>query len=262
MRSRTACRSLALALLCVVAGSGCTGTREQLFVAVGDGGGQCPGGTAGRPLAEWRANGSTRDEQSCPPWHASIVGQVPYGPGREGQAWYFRSQRVGGPDDPNYVSVAGSAGTVFRQVTVDALVRQVGFNSYRASDRTIASSGWDTVSPPNVLGAWDLYVHENAEVYFYFRVGTEPVADVDYATCPMRAAQVPDQTWVRYTGTYDGQFVRCYRDTVLVSSIALPAHLVGPIGDIVIGRNYPGDVDAVRVFDVALSDTQIARRWP
>lgn len=259
MRPRS-CRRLAGSLLLLAAGVGCTGTHEALFVSRGDGGLACPGGTAGRPLAEWRANGNTRDEQSCPPWRAEIVGQVPYGPGREGQAWQFRSQAMDG-SDPDYVAVPGSAGHVYRSLTVDAWVQQIGFNAYHGSDRVIVGTGPGFGQRP---GSWMLYVHEDTSVDFYVRAA-EGVAGS--ATCgatgPNSPTPTPRDVWVRYTATYDGQTLRCYRDGSPTEPARLPAGAPPePADALQIGRSYPGDIDALRVFDVALSDAEIARPWP
>jgi hypothetical protein len=34
------------------------------------------------------------------------------------------------------------------------------------------------------------------------------------------------------------------------------------IEDLMIGRNFPGDVDAVRVLSRALTETEVAAPWP
>ena len=100
----------------------------------------------------------------------------------------------------------------------------------------------------------------------YVRVGDGARADVDYATCassgPNSPGPTPIGTWVRYTATYDGTTLRCYRDGVFVSMARLAGSLV-PAGDqLIVGRNYPGDIDAVRLFGRALDAAAIAAGWP
>lgn len=235
-----------------------------LFTPLADG--SVPSGCAFPPpggrLAEWHADGDVRNAEPCSPWTARIVGAVPYGPGRHGEAWYFRSKATSGAGDPHYVAVSGAAGAVLPHVTVDAWVRQGPFNAYRASNRYIVGTGWKDF-PSFRPGEFLLYVHENQEVYFFMKVGRTFTSRVDWATCPMEAGKVPLDTWVRYTGTYDGGVVRCYKNGALVSAIDLPAQApAGPIDDLVIGRNYPGDVDEIRIFAAALAPADLARPWP
>jgi hypothetical protein len=228
--------------------------------------GACPWPPPGALLAEWRANGNTDDEVPCSPFGAEKHGHVVYGPGREGRAWQFRSQDTSRNGGPDYIQVPGSAGYVYQQVTVDAWVMQTGFNAYGGSNRYIAGTGFKdfTFAP----GEWLLYVHENDQVFFLFQVGAQrpPQPRADYATCKVTDIDGPGAApigkWQRVTATYDGSALRCYRDGVMVDQVALAGTARVPADAIVIGRNYPGDIDAVRVFGRALTAPEIGQPWP
>jgi hypothetical protein len=220
----------------------------------------CPFPGPDRRLGEWRAD-ERGNLAACSPWTANAVGAVPIGPGREGPAWQFRSQQTSNAGDPNYLRITGARGTVLPAVTVDVRARQVGFNAYAGSNRFIVATGWQDFAQFGP-GEFVLYLHENREVYFLVKVGAAFVQRVDWHSCGFEARDVPFDQWVRYTGVYDGDTVSCYRDGQLMTSVRLPAQPPGGIGDLVVGRNYPGDVDALRIFDRALTPDEIARPWP
>jgi hypothetical protein len=213
------------------------------------------------PLAEWHANGDLRNQGLCPSWQAQVEGAVPFGEGRSGQAWWFRSQQLSTAGDPDYIDVTGAAGAHMPELTVDVWVRQVSFNDYVGSNRFIAttrSGSFGNFTP----GEWALYVHESQEIFFFVKVGPNYVQHVDWHTCFFRASAIALGTWVRLTATYDGSMIRCYKDGKSETSSPLPAIARGPISGLVIGRNYPGDVDAIRIWNRVLSPAEIAAPWP
>jgi hypothetical protein len=254
--------SLALAILAVA----CQGKDGEIFIARGDsspdgGAVVCPAPGVNGRLAEWNADGDLRNLGVCSSWQARMAGTVPYGPARSGQAWLFRSLQMSAAGDPNYIVVPGSAGAVTPHVTVDAWVRQIGFNDYVGSNRFIVGSTFNDFAGFGP-GQWALYLHQNREVYFFAKTGPDYVPGLDWSVCFFRAQTVPASTWVRYTATYDGATVRCYKNGAFESSSPLPAVADGPLGQIVIGRNYPGDVDAVRIWNRVLSPAEIVQAWP
>jgi hypothetical protein len=131
----------------------------------------------------------------------------------------------------------------------------VGSNRFIATNRTAT---FEAFTP----GEWTLYVHENGDALFFVKVGRTYVNGVDWDTCVFRTRDLPYGAWMRLTATYDRATIRCYRDGVLVDSAPLPAQSAGPLSGLVIGRNYPGDVDALRIFNRALTTAEIAQPWP
>lgn len=261
---RSACRAACIAFVAALAA--CSDVEGPIFVGALPRDGRTDAACAfpgpGGRLGEFNADGDTANAETCSPWRAEIVGGVPYGPSPGGQAWAFRSMQTSPSGDPNYVKVTGAAGLVLPQVTLDVRVRQVGFNRYAASNRFIVGTGWKdfTAFKP---GEFALYLHENGEVYFFARVGTTFTSKVDWGTAPCENTKVAPDAWVRFTGTYDGVTLSCYRDGRLASAVALPrVALPGPISDLVVGRNYPGDVDALRVLDRVLAPDDLLRPWP
>lgn len=240
------------ALVCVlVACCGRVGYDAQAPVA-------CTPGPSGA-IAEWLADGTNRDS-ACAALDAVAHAPVGFVPSPHGQAWSFRATNASAQD---YLLVPGMDGRTLvtaRGVTVDAWVYEASFNAYHGSDRMVfnarGAAGW--------FGGGEalLYLHENGTHYFLVQAGPGNTHDVDWAVCNFGAANSQLGSWHRLTGTYDGQHVRCYVDGVLAASQALSFISTAPARVSEIGRNYPGDVDAVRVFDRALSEAEIAVPWP
>jgi hypothetical protein len=219
-------------------------------------------------VAEWRANGNLDNEVPCSPLEAEIAGQVVYGPGREAQAWQIRSTWTsvdGG--DPSFVNLKRTQDVALGHITVDAWLQQTGFNNYNNSNRLVFSTSYRP-QPDMLPGEAQLYLHENMNYLAYIKTGVGAVRDDDWAGCDFPTlgpseVLAPLDTWLRLTITYDGSMVRCYLNGVLESEAPLPSK-EPPTIDLapLIGRNFPGDVDALRVFNRALSDTEIAAAWP
>ncbi len=213
-------------------------------------------------IAEFEADG-TLENDVCSPLVAEIQGQVGYGPGNTGQAWQFRSSATDG-QDPDYVSVSGAAEQPLlgagEGVTVDAWVQQTGFNDYAGSDRFIFHTESD--------GSWiaagqvTIYLHENGRTYFMIATGDADVQGTDYDVCVFGNTPLTLQRWYRVTGTYDGVLLRCYLDGVLLDEKPLLMLGTAPMGTLSVGRSYPGDVDALRLFERALAPEEVAIPWP
>lgn len=215
-------------------------------------------------LGEWHADGNLDNDAPCSPWSMDLHGNVPYGPGRQGQAWQFRSTDVTGAD-PDYLTVPDSAGASLASFTLDVWVQQVGFNAYNNSTRYVVATG------PN--GGWgggasfgaQIYLHENGHYYLYVKTTSGGVRGADWEVCGFSAgsALLPEMTWMRLTGTFEGKTMRCYRDGKLISDKSVTNSASQPaIEGLMVGRNYPGDVDAVRVLRRALSESEVAAPWP
>jgi hypothetical protein len=72
-------------------------------------------------------------------------------------------------------------------------------------------------------------------------------------------------TWTHIAGTYDGSNLKVYKDGVLCGTQALTGVIPASTGDLKIGNSgsvYPeklaGKIDAVKIFDGAMTQTQIA----
>jgi hypothetical protein len=250
-----------------------SGGSAGAFGAAGGG----SGGGAGTPcvwsradglVAEWRANGSTDNEVACSPLEAELLGNISFGPGREGEAFRFRSSwsSVSG-GDPNYVALRKRQDFALTQLTIDAWVQQTHFNDYNNSNRLIFSTSYRNLNGM-FPGETSLYVHENMGYYAHVTTGSGGVEGRDHRGCwfpslgPLETLP-PLETWFRLTATYDGVAVRCYFNGALDDEVSLPRLEPGSTElEPLMGRNFPGDVDALRVFDRALTAAEIAEAWP
>jgi hypothetical protein len=211
------------------------------------------------PLALLLADGTIANDARCSPLSPSAHGTIAYGPGREGRAWQFRSTQASSDGDPDWIELASPEAISSRAITIDAWVAEGPFNAYVGSNRMIVATAFDGAFGP---GQALLYVHENGIVYFYVNAGTGTVRDVDWSVCAFANAPLPRAVWTRLTASYDGARLACYRDGALQNTAALRSTTALPLQAFVIGRNYPGDVDAVRIFDRALEDAAVAQPWP
>jgi len=171
-------------------------------------------------VAEWHANTTLGNQVPCSAFHAEVSGHVPYGPGRLGQAWQFRSTWTsveGG--DPNFVNLARTQAVTLPQVSVDAWVQQTHFNDYNNSNRMIFSTSYRP-QPDMLPGESQLYLHENKAYYAFVKVGSGAVLNEDYAGCHFASlgepgVQAPLNQWFRLSYTYDGLAIRCFVNGVL-----------------------------------------------
>jgi len=218
---------------------------------------ECDSANEGGLVAQWQANGNLDNDVMCPALKLEVAGIVPYLQGAAGQAWSFRSEHTSDDGDPDFLKLATSSSLSLRSFTLDAWVRQTGMNNFAGSNRVIVGTNFSKAFlQPQAM----TYLHENGWTFMYVRTGTGAVRGTDWETCAFR--NLTQGIWVRVTGTYDGQWLRCYVNGTFLSRTALPFIAPFPLTDFVLGRSYPGDIDGVRVFERALSDPEVAEPWP
>ena len=247
------------------AGAGAGGTAVS---GAGSGGQPCAWSGDDGLVADFRANGDLENQVACSPLEARIAGQVAYGPGQLDQAWQFRSTWTsvdGG--DPNFVELVETQPFTLGQLTIDTWLQQTSFNAYQNSNRLVFSTSYRP-QPDMLPGEAQIYVHENKTYLAFVKVGSAAVLDDDWVGCHFRSlgepeVQAPLDTWFRLSITYDGAVVRCYTNGVLETEtpLAMKEPATADLAPLV-GRNYPGDVDAVRLFNRALSAEELAVPWP
>ncbi len=207
-------------------------------------------------LGTWYANGDTANDAVCSPLIASSHGQVPYGPGVGDLAWQFRSDQTSLSGDPDFVSLTALRSISFTAISVDAVVQRTAFNEYAGSNRMIFADDFGELSFASVRVA--LYLHENHDVFF--RIENVAQDLTQEAFCSF--GQLTQDQWTRLTGTWDGAQVACYLDGQLLETKPLP--VVDPIqlASAVVGRNFPGDIDGLRLLTRALTADEVAAGWP
>lgn len=212
---------------------------------------------SGTAMGLWRANGNPTNEVAGSALITTLKGIVPYGPGREGDAWQFRSQATNGAD-PNYVGVKPAVPPKLTALTLDAWVKKTGFNPYPASNRVVVGTDFaNTFASRQAM----IYLHEGNSFFFYVQTGLGGVQGVDWQVCAFSTSAL--DTWTRLTASYDGNAnVNCFVNGVPVSTTQLQNTGVIGVVDFVIGRNFPGDIDDVRVFARALTPAEVLTPWP
>ena len=216
---------------------------------------ECLAGTA---QGVWHANGSAANEVAGSALKTKMHGSVPYGPGRDATAWQFRSQATGEMRDGNYIGASPMPAPVVSALTLDAWVQKTGFNAYVGSNRVVVGTDFKNAFESNQAM---IYLHEADEFFFYVRVGSGGVRGVDWDTCWFKVSAF--HVWARLTATFDGtSMIKCYVNGVQVDATRLTGNRAIPVTDFVIGRNFPGDVDEVRMFDRALDASEVAASWP
>ena len=123
-----------------------------------------------------------------------------------------------------------------------------------------ALSDWRTVvlkeAAPGL--AYALYAHDTARPGAWIRTNT---SGVDIGTAAPSA--LPLNTWTHLAATYDGSSVRIYVNGALVASRAVTGGIVAstlPLrigGNAVWGEYYSGLIDEVRIYNRALTGTEI-----
>ncbi len=207
-------------------------------------------------LGTWYANGDTANDTVCSPLGASSHGQVPYGPGVSDLAWQFRSDQKSLSGDPDFVSLTALRPISFTAISVDAVVQRTTFNEYAGSNRMIFADDFGEFSFASVRVA--LYLHENHNVFF--RIENVAQDATQEAFCSF--GQLTQDQWTRLTGTWDGAEVACYLDGQLLET--KPLAVVEPIqlASAVVGANFPGDIDGLRLLTRALTADEVAAGWP
>lgn len=168
-----------------------------------------------------------------------------------GQAFHLPGVMVDVPNDPSLEPA--------NQVTVQAWVR----NSGSPGDFKYII----TKSLTGGAGSYAFWTHGSGGVDFYVYLTSGSLW-----FSPDAGPGVWDGNWHQLTGVYDGEFTRIYLDGVQVGTgtdgvaQGVPINYSGAtvngdfiIGDFVTsgGNNYGGDIDEVKVFNYALSDSQV-----
>jgi hypothetical protein len=175
-----------------------------------------------------------------------------YIPGQYGQAFGFSGGFVQIPDAADLRPLTN--------LTVQAWVRSVspGLFTYIIS-KSQSVGGAAKSSYGFECGS------NNGNILFYVYDGTNRIE------APVTPANVPwDGNWHLATGTYDGSTVRLYLDSIEVGSgtaatnnidYSNPAPLV--FGDFGVGGGNPfsGDVDEVKVFNIAMSASDVVNTY-
>jgi hypothetical protein len=123
------------------------------------------------------------------------------------------------------------------------------------------------VNPTTLTGIWRDVIYKGDDNYYLAADST----NVRPAICgPSGGAlfgtgKLSANAWTHLAGTYDGATVRLYVNGVQVSSRAQTGAIpisTNPLqigGDTIYGQYFPGRVDEVRIYNRALSATDIQR---
>ena len=186
------------------------------------------------------ASGTVASDISGNANHGTIQGATRVTTGRFGKALSFD-----GVND--VVTVADAASLDTSYVTVSAWVYPT------------ALSGWRTTVIKEAPGGmvYSLYAHDNAPN----PAMTIAMGGVDHATSG--TAPLPLNTWTHLAATYDGTTVRLFINGQQVSTKAISGKLIvtgNPLrigGNSVWGEYFSGRIDEVRVYNRALTTTEI-----
>lgn len=127
---------------------------------------------------------------------------------------------------------------------------------YRHADNTWMA-GVIKVSDDSWTDGWGLVHYSGSGSNIDFFVG-------DYGT--YARATLTDDTWTHIVGTYDGSTIKIYKNGVFVTSTAQttysPGALAVSIGDDISGSviddRWQGNIDEVKIWNRALTDSEIA----
>ncbi len=129
------------------------------------------------------------------------------------------------------------------------------------------------VNPSQVGSSWEdaIYKGGNNDCYFLecytpstsnnYPVVAVNVGNYDYGA--YGTSKLPANTWTFLAGTYDGSYLRLYVNGNLVSSTAVSGQIMtdpsalGIGGDTVSGDYFAGEIDNVRIYNQALSQSAI-----
>jgi glucose/arabinose dehydrogenase/PKD repeat protein len=119
--------------------------------------------------------------------------------------------------------------------------------------------------PTEVSARWtDVIMKQNDDYYLVATSQNGPYAVGSRLTTPLYgASSLSPNTWTHLAATYDGAMMRLYLNGAQVNSRALTGTLPvsgGPLsfgGDALFGQNFAGRVDEVRIYDRALSASEI-----
>jgi hypothetical protein len=129
-------------------------------------------------------------------------------------------------------------------------------------------SAW--VKPSKITSAWRDVIYKGNDSYYLEATSTtssRPAGGGRFGGPPsvktFGIAALPTNTWTHLAVTYDGAALRLYVNGVQVSSRAQTGNLVtssNPLqigGDSIYGQYFQGTIDEVRIYNVALSLSEI-----
>ena len=119
---------------------------------------------------------------------------------------------------------------------------------------------------PKTLGGWRDIIFKDTDIYFL--MGSTPQGQPDlggsFASANVYGtAALATNTWTHVAGTYDGTTMRFYVNGVEVASLAQTGTINTSSGALTIGGDasngqyWSGLIDEVRIYDRALSATEI-----
>jgi len=124
------------------------------------------------------------------------------------------------------------------------------------------------VNPSLVNGAWRDVIYKGNDNYYLEAdsTGIKPVAGGTFGGSNGNAigtGALTVNTWAHLAGTYDGATLRLYVNGVQVSSVAKTGAITASTnalqigGDSIYGQYFPGTIDEIRIYNRALSATEI-----
>ncbi|MCD6274529.1 MAG: LamG domain-containing protein, partial [Candidatus Aenigmarchaeota archaeon] len=81
------------------------------------------------------------------------------------------------------------------------------------------------------------------------------------------ASHTPDNTWHHFVGTYDGTYIKIYKDGILKDSVSFPGTIHITDGNLVIGgrqdgsQQFNGTIDELRIYNKSLSAEEVKQRY-
>jgi hypothetical protein len=201
-------------------------------------------------VGRWSADGNADDSIGAN--NGVLRGSVAYATGKSGRAFSF--------DGNSFVEVANSLALESPTITVTAWVKSLGSPG---AYRYVLAKGLQNCD----ASSYGLYTGENGGLSFYVYDGNT------YSRSPARGPEIWDGSWHYVAGTYDGANVRLYVDgqefgrgtstTISINYGLTPDQkfYLGAQSEFQNGcgatTNFIGDVDEVKIWNRALSDSEI-----
>jgi chitodextrinase len=123
------------------------------------------------------------------------------------------------------------------------------------------------VNPSTTSASWADIIYKGNDNYYVDAVNGAPVAGVTLSSSTnsntFGPSALPTNTWTHLAETFDGSTIRLYVNGVQVGSTALNGTLLtstNPLeigSDHIYGQYFQGTIDEVRIYNVALTPTQI-----
>jgi chitodextrinase len=123
------------------------------------------------------------------------------------------------------------------------------------------------VNPSTTSASWADIIYKGNDNYYLDAVTGAPVAGVTLSTSTnsntFGPSALPTNTWTHLAETFDGSTIRLYVNGVQVGSTALNGTLLtstNPLeigSDHIYGQYFQGTIDEVRIYNVALTPSQI-----